>query len=322
VPNPRVTILLPVLNETAFIDVCLASLTAQDYPGELEIIVADGGSVDDTRTRVETWRGELPRLAVIENPDRIQSHGLNRAAVAASGSILIRADAHTTYAPDYVRASVETLLDTGATAVGGVQTAQGNGGFQNAVATAMSIPLAVGPAPFRHTDQRVEADTVYLGAFRKTDWQRLGGWRTLPSRVAEDADLYFRWREQGARIVVEPGIKSTYAPRDTVGGLWRQYYRYGLGKADMLYINGRWPTWRPAAPLGLLLALLAAIVAGLAWSWWPLAGLVALWQTGLALATRGRIMVMGAASVMHLAYGAGLLRGLLRRPRTVRRAVV
>lgn len=319
--SPRVTILLPVLNEATFIDACLRSLSAQDYQGEVEVIVADGGSDDHTLDLVEHWGTDLPLLRVIDNAERVQSHGLNRSADEATGEILLRADAHTTYAPDYVRRSVEILLDTGATAVGGVQVASGRGSFGRAVAQAMGTPLAVGPARFRHAVERGEADSVYLGAVRKSDWERLGGWRTLPSRVAEDADLYFRWKAEGARILVEPRIASSYFPRETVWGLWGQFFRYGLGKADMLYVNGRWPSWRPAAPLALVVGLLTTLVLAFTWSPWPLAALALLWLGALGVAARGRPLVIVAAAVMHLAYGVGLMRGLLRWPPSVRAQV-
>ena len=310
-----------MLDEAAFIDVCLQSLAAQDYPAIMEVVIADGGSKDGTRERAGNWTDALPYLRVIDNPERIQSHGLNLAADEATGEILIRVDAHTTYATDYVLRSVETLLATDATAVGGVQTASGRGRFGRAVAEAMSLPVAVGPAPFHHAVEASDTDTVYLGAFRKSDWGRLGRWRTFPSHVAEDADLYFRWRRQGAKILVEPSIRSTYFPRDSIAGLWRQYYRYGLGKAEMVFLNGRWPSWRPGAPLLLMIGLIATIVLALTWSWWPLVALIALWLGVLGVAARGRPLVIVAGTVMHLAFGSGLLRGLLRWPPAVRRQV-
>ncbi len=320
-PHPRVTILLPVLDEAAFIDVCLQSLADQDYPGVMDVLIADGGSKDGTVERAEAWTHALPHLRVIDNPKRVQSHGLNLAAGEATGEILIRADAHTEYATDYVLRSVEALIESDATAVGGVQVASGHGRFGKAVAEAMGTPLAIGPARFRHASYATEADTVYLGALRRSDWERLGGWRTLPSRVAEDADLYFRLRLEGARILLEPRIRSTYSPRESVTGLWRQFFRYGIGKADMLYVNGRWPSWRPAAPLSLVVGLLTTVVLGVAWSWWPLVGLIALWVGVLAVAARGRPLVIVAAAVMHLAYGLGMLRGLVRWPPSVRARV-
>ncbi len=320
-PNPKVSVLVPVLDEEASIEACLASLSAQDYPGDAEIVVVDGGSGDATRHLVEAWKSSHPGLVLIENPGRVQSHGLNLAAAAATGEILIRADAHTTYSPEYLRLSVESLSETGANAVGGVQNPVGRGVFGRAVAAAMRIPFGSGPALFRHATGASEVDTVYLGAFTRADFERLGGFRTLPSGVAEDADLYFRWRRQGARVVVDPAIVTTYTPRSSPGGLWRQYWRYGLGKADMLYVNGRWPSWRPAAPLALTVGLATTTVLALTGSWLPLAALAALWQGALLVATKSRPLVMVAASVMHLAYGLGLARGLFRWPQSVRRQV-
>jgi succinoglycan biosynthesis protein ExoA len=149
-----------------------------------------------------------------------------------------------------------------------------------------------------------------------------GGLRTLPSGVAEDADFYYRLRQRGGRVMVVPAIRSRYRPRQTPGALWRQFYRYGLGKADMLYINGEFPSWRPLAPLALLMGLLASVVLGLATGWWlPLLVLVGLWLLVLIVGARGAPIGVAAIAIMHIGYGLGLVRGLLRFPDAVREAV-
>jgi glycosyltransferase involved in cell wall biosynthesis len=122
---PSVSILLPTFNEDASIDACMASLASQVYGAGIEVIVADGGSTDRTLDRLQTWMPKLGSLKVISNPERVQSHGINHAAEAASGEILIRADAHSTYAADYVERSVAALQAGNVTAVGGPQIAQG-----------------------------------------------------------------------------------------------------------------------------------------------------------------------------------------------------
>ena len=327
---PSVAVLLPVLNEAASIDECLASLAAQDYPGIWSLIVAEGGSTDGTPALLEHWRSELPGLTMVGNPLRLQSHGLNRAAEVATAELLVRVDAHATYAPDYLRRSIDALLSSEAVAAGGVLRPQGRSPFEQAVAVAMSSPLAVGPGSFHHADQRQPADTVYLGTFRREDFVAIGGYRAFPSGVAEDADLYFRWRRQGRLVLLDPDIRSTYRPRDTTRGLARQFRRYGLGKADMLYVNGRWPSWRPLAPLalvaGLMLTLPLAAVGRFRAVFWILLGS---WLGALAVEmarfTRAPLEWLRsilAAAVMHLSYGAGLLQGLLRTPASVRALVV
>lgn len=317
---PSVCIILPVLDEYDAIDACLGSLRAQDYQGPFEVVVADGGSTDGTLDSLRIWAETWPAVRVLENPDRVQSVGLWRAASSTSAEILIRADAHTTYAPDYVRRSVE-LLDSGdAVAVGGPLRPVEGTGFARAVGAAMTHPLGVGPARFHTGTAAGPVDTVYLGAFRRDDFLAIGGMRTLPTGVAEEADLYFRWRRAGRSVWLDPEIRSEYTPRATPQALWRQFYRYGLGKADMLIVNGEFPSLRPLAPLGLIVALLIGL-AVTPISWWPIGALLMVWLGTLAIAMRFRVGVVVAAAIMHMSYGFGLLRGLLRRPRAVRAAV-
>ena len=314
--------LLPVFNEAGSIDECLHSLEGQDYAGEWELVVADGGSTDATSDHLARWRVRLPRLLVVDNPRRLQSNALNVAADNTAADVLIRADAHTTYGPDYVTRSVEALLASGAEAVGGPMRPQGDNAFGRAVAAAYRSKIGIGPAPFHHTEEPTEGDTVYLGTMTRQTFLSNGGMRSLPSRVAEDADFFYRLRQRGGRILIDPGIRTTYRPRSTSTALWRQFYRYGLGKADMLYINGEFPTWRPLAPLALVLGLVAAIAFGLiTTTWWPLLLLIAGWVLLLAIASRGRMLEVFVIAIMHLSYGVGLVRGLLRSPRAVRAQV-
>lgn len=318
---PSVAVMLPVLNEETFIDACLESLAKQDYEGPLEILVAEGGSTDDTLERLGLWSERIPRLRVFDNPDRKQSHGLNLLAAVTTADILVRADAHTTYARDYIQRSVVALEKSGAAVVGGPMLTQGITPFGRAVAGAFQSKLGIGPARFHHAEAPTEADTVYLGAMRRRTWIETGGMRALPSGVAEDADFYYRLRQQGGTVLVDPRIISTYRPRETVAGLWRQFFRYGLGKADMLQVNGEFPSWRPLAPLALIVILIAGIVLlTMGDARLLIAGLAA-WLAALLIASRLNPLVLMATAVMHLSYGLGLVRGLLRSSRSVRAQV-
>jgi glycosyltransferase involved in cell wall biosynthesis len=318
---PSVAVLMAVFNEATSIDASLASLAAQDYAGPWELLVADGGSTDGTIDLLGDWSEKL-RLRIFDNPERLQSKGLNLLADVATSDILIRADAHSTYAPDYITQSVAALLDTQASAVGGPMRPEATTRFGRAVVQAYRSRLGIGPAPFHHSEKSVEADTVYLGAMSRQTYLAHGGLRTLPSGVAEDADFYYRLRKGGGRVVVVPAIRSSYRPRETVASLWRQFYRYGLGKADMLYINRALPSWRPLAPLVLVVGLVGLTAWGaIQGSWLPLLVLVAGWLAALLISARGNLLGVWATAIMHLAYGLGLIRGLIRSPAGVRAAV-
>lgn len=320
VDSPSVCVILPVLDEYDAVDDCLSSLRAQTYAGPMSVIAADGGSIDGTKERLAEWSKRWPALRVIDNPARVQSAGLWLAANATDAEILVRADAHTTYGPEYVERSVEALVSSDAVAVGGPMRPVRGPGFGGAVAEAMTSKWAIGPAPFHHGEQRRTVDTVYLGAFRRQDFLDIGGMRTLPSGVAEDADLYFRWRMAGRTILMDPAIESHYQPRDTPAALWRQFHRYGLGKADMLLVTGTLPSPRPLAPLALVVGLIGTALL-LPWRRWPLLALSGSWLGTLLAAFRGRPAPTSAGAIMHLSYGLGLLKGLLRTPSSVRAAV-
>jgi len=187
--------------------------------------------------------------------------------------------------------------------------------------SAMASAWAVGPARYRHQTHRSQVDTVYLGAYRAADFERLGGYRDLPG-VAEDADLYYRWRHQGASILLDPAIQSTYRPRTNFGAVARQYFRYGWGKADMLYANHTLPSLRPLAPLVLFLGLVGTTaLAAIAGRAWPLTVLLAAWALILAwvAATAGggvlhRVRTLAVTALMQLSYGVGLAAGVARGP--------
>lgn len=320
-PQPSVTIILPVFNEVDTIDGTLTSLIGQDYEGALDLIVADGGSSDGTREKLERWADSAANVTVINNDRRVQSYGLNAAAEASSAPFLVRADGHTHYAPDYVRQSVRTVIETGA-AAGGRMNPVGTNPFGRAVAAAMNSRLTMGPARFHHADRREQVDTVYLGAFPREDFLLLGGFRAFPSGAAEDADFYHRWNRTGRTVVVDPVIHSEYTPRQKPGALWNQYFRYGLGKSEMLWINGRLPSPRPLAPAVLVIGLTSTAVAGMITKkWWPFVLCLGSWLTVVGtVAIRSResiVRVMAAAMIMHTSYGVGVLQGLVRGPGAV-----
>jgi glycosyltransferase involved in cell wall biosynthesis len=304
------SVIVAVLNEEANIGHVMD--TALSNKVVVEIIVADGGSTDATVEKVHARAQDDPRVALVHNPERGQAAGLNRAASAASGSILIRLDGHTRYADNYVTASL--LASKPGVAVGGPMLAEGSTAWEAATAQAMADPLAIGPAKFHHADGVEDVDTVYLGTFEREKFISIGGYRTFPSGTVEDTDFYTRWRASGGTVRVDPSIMSWYRPRDSWRGLVHQYFRYGLGKAELVWLNGRLPSPRPLAPAILVVAIGVLTITGIVWTWIPLAVLGLAWFTALgivALRARSyRLRTALAAATMHIGYGGGFWWGL------------
>ena len=93
---PMVSVIVPVRNDAARLDLCLASIAATTYPADrYEIIVADNGSTDNSR-QVARARG----ARVVVFPDIRVSEVRNQAARAAHGQILAFVDADHVLEPD------------------------------------------------------------------------------------------------------------------------------------------------------------------------------------------------------------------------------
>lgn len=241
-----VSIVLPTLNERAYIRDCLDSLCGQDYSSITEILVVDGGSTDGTRDLVERYGGPV---RLVDNPRVTAAAAMNVGLAAAVCDLVVRADAHTLYAPDYVSRSVQALSSSGADWVGGPMRPVGTSVFGRAVAAVTSSPFGVGPGRFHYAAEAQDVETVYLGTFDRGIVHEVGGYDEDELQwAAEDQELNFRLRRAGRRIRLDPSILSWYFPRQTPEGLWRQYFNYGVCKASTLKKHRVLPYWRPLAP--------------------------------------------------------------------------
>jgi glycosyltransferase involved in cell wall biosynthesis len=120
------SVVMPVRNEERFIDQCLRSAFSLDAEG-MEVLVVDGMSTDATRQILNGWAKRQPNLRVLDNPKQIVPTAMNIGIKAAKGKWIIRMDAHTVYAPNYIQQCLAAAKETGADNVGGPWVATGNG---------------------------------------------------------------------------------------------------------------------------------------------------------------------------------------------------
>ena len=303
---PTVSIILPVLNEEAQLERCLRSVAEQSYPAIIEVVVADGGSADESRSEAARYA----KVRVVDNPRYIRPAGLNTAIAAASGDIIVRVDARTALAPDYVACCVSALERSGAAIVGGQMRYEAHDASQRGIVAAMTSRFGAGPAAFRREGGEPRyVDTVYLGAFRASTIRDMGGYDEW-SGGNEDAELAWRAQRFGG-VYLDPSIRSYYLGRDGLGPLARQFYRYGHNRARTIRKHPASLSWRqlavPALFLGLasprkrgVLAAYLAIVLG--------RGAVELTRDPPAVPT-----LLAAFPTMHMAWGLGFVRGIVKK---------
>lgn len=329
----KISILVPCRNERRHIGAFLDSLLRQsfDRDWEVEILVADGMSDDGTREILRRYMEKAPSVQMIDNPGRIVSTGLNAAIAASTGEIIIRMDAHTVYATDYIRQCVSVLQHTKADNVGGPWIAHGTGNIGRAIAAAFQSPFCAGGGKSHNPSYEGEVDTVYLGCWRRSAFERFGLFDTDLVRNQDD-ELNFRIRRGGGRLFQSPKIQSHYTPRSSLAAVFKQYLQYGFWKVAVMQKHGSVASWRHLVPAlfvssVLLGSLLMALSAALGWSTlavfagscvgaalalYAFACIVASLPYIGTLELPSLLVLPGVIAVHHIAYGIGFLMGLLQ----------
>lgn len=318
-----ISIIIPIRNEENFIQQTIDSILAQDFPqSEVEIIVADGMSADLTRKIVASYQQIYPSIKLVDNPGKIVPTGFNRALRQSNGDIVVRIDGHTIIAHDYISKCVEVLHRSGAENVGGKMNAVGQNKFAKAVAIATSSPFGVGGSRFHYSDQEEWVDSVYMGAWPRRVFEKIGLFDEELVRDQDD-EFNYRLRENGGRILLSPEIKSEYSVRSSPKSLWKQYFQYGYWKVRVLQKHPKQMSVRqfvpPAFVFGLVVSLILAI-----FTWFGrylLALIIALYLITNLCASLYSSLKRGWShifalpiiyAILHLSYGSGFLAGLVK----------
>jgi succinoglycan biosynthesis protein ExoA len=315
---------IPCLNEAEHIAPLIRHLLADSRWVDPLIVVADGGSTDGTAAIVSAIAAQDARVKLLHNPERLQSAAVNLAAVqfGRGRRWMVRIDAHAGYPDHYVSGLVEEAGRVGAASVVVSMHTQGRGGFQSAAAAAQNSVLGAGGAPHRAGGRSGWVDHGHHALFDLDRFVVLGGYDETFD-VNEDAELDVRWSRE-AKIWLSRELEITYYPRRSARALFRQYLKYGRGRARTLLHHRVRPKIRqmlpvmvaPAVvlmPLGLFAPLLAA--PGALWASGSL-------MLGAALALKARDPAVAAsgvaAMIMHLAWSLGFWRQLFAEARVVR----
>lgn len=328
--SPLVSVIIPCRNEEKTIHHVLEALHQQSFPVEdMEVVIADGFSSDNTRSAIQAFQEAHPGLKVrlIDNPKQIIPAGLNAAIQAAAGEIIVRMDAHSLPEADYVQRSVDAIQSGIAENVGGVWNIQASNDswIARSIAAAAGNPLAVGDALYRFTDKAAYVDTVPYGAYKRSLFDEIGLFdETLLAN--EDYEVNTRIRQAGGRIWLDPAIRCTYFSRPTLRALARQYWGYGYWKAQMLKRYPETLRWRQALPPLFVLGVLFLAILGFFWkpAWIALATVLGLYLLiqlipALSLARKLKDLSLApgivlATLTMHFSWGPALIVGLFSTP--------
>jgi glycosyltransferase involved in cell wall biosynthesis len=224
---------MPVLSEENYLEAAVLAILSQDYEGPIQVVLALGPSTDRTNEVAARICAGDSRVSSVSNPTGRTPEGLNAALAATTQEIVVRVDAHSELSDGYIRLAVETLQRTGADNVGGIMGARGVTKFEKAVAAAMTSPLGVGSASFHTGGTEGPAETVYLGVFKRSALDRVGGYDPEFTR-AQDWEMNYRIRTTGGTVWFNPDLFVTYRPRPNILKLAKQYFEYGSWRHEVM----------------------------------------------------------------------------------------
>jgi succinoglycan biosynthesis protein ExoA len=152
---PILSVIVPCYNEEKTIGLLLDAIYCQEFPRpEVEVVIADGFSGDRTRQVIADFQTSHPdlELLIVDNPARIIPAALNAAIRSCRGEYIVRLDAHSVPAPDYLKRCLAALETGKGDNVGGIWQIQpgGEGWMARSIAAAAAHPLGVGDAFYRY----------------------------------------------------------------------------------------------------------------------------------------------------------------------------
>ena len=205
-PGPSISVIVPVFNNTRELRECLSALLATASPN-VEIIVVDDASTDDTPAVAAGFGVRVLRLAKNSGPGGARNHG----ARSAAGEILFFVDADVVVAPGALGRVARLFEDH-------PDVAAVFGSYD-------SRPRATGVISqyrnllhhFVHQQGNAEASTFWggCGAIRRSVFQGIGGFdaKRFPRPSIEDIELGYRLRQAGYRILLDKGLQGTHLKR-------------------------------------------------------------------------------------------------------------
>ena len=325
----KVSVIIPCRNEEKYIEKCITSILHQDCEKEnVEFIFVDGMSSDETRNIIAGYSSQHQNISLIDNPKFFVPYALNEGIRNASGDIIIRLDAHSSYSSNYISTLSKKLIDLNADNVGCVCNTDVLNKTPKtlAIKEVLSSPFGVGNSSFRTgVEKVVEADTVPFGCYRRNVFDRFGYYNTKLIRN-QDIELNKRIKAAGGKIYLIPEALCTYYARETFSAIAQNNYRNGLWNLLTVKITKNFSSLslRHFIPLLFLLSLVLPTLTAIFYTPVAYISLVSfvlyifvMLVISVKLAVTKKqsfIYVLWAFFVLHFSYATGTFVGIFTDP--------
>lgn len=322
---PKVSFIMPVLNEEKTIGNCLDSIFHLDYPlDRIEVLIAQGPSIDKTNHVLTSYAKKYDQIVLLKNPTGNTAIGRNICIEASTGEMLMNYSGHVTAERNLLRVLALKLKESSDEIVS-VGCSNISPEDQLFVAKAASVAFASFMGGKNMFVQNAEFSEerfmthISFACYRKDPVVSVGNFDPA-FWCGQDAELDLRLLKEGYKILYTPKTKVYHYKRTTMKSLFRQMYRYGIARANMAKKHPK--TLRffhllgSGFLIGLLLLLLLTLLTVLPLCFLPAVLLLyVLVSFGSAALASKNLKIMLASPVfyffIHIGYGTGFLRGLI-----------
>jgi peptidoglycan-N-acetylglucosamine deacetylase len=230
-PN-LVSVIVPAYNEESVIAITVRQILGSTYRN-LEVVVVDDGSKDNTYAILNANFGADPRVQIVHIANGGKANALNVGLSHAQGSVVVALDADTQFNRDTIARLVRWFTDPQVGAVAGNAKV---GNRINMITRWQALEYIVAQNLERRALAALSTLTVVpgaVGAWRRSALNVLGGFTS--DTLAEDQDLTIAMQKAGYRVVFDSSaIAWTEAP-STVRGLAKQRFRWAYGTLQCLW---------------------------------------------------------------------------------------
>ena len=228
---PFVSILIPCRNEEKFIDKCMDSIIANDYPKDrMEILIVDGMSDDGTRDILRRYIQQYSFIKLLDNHKKITPVALNIGIKSAKGEIIMIMGSHSVYKKDYISKCIKYLKEYNADNVGGtmVTMPREDTFIGRAIVLALSHRFGVGGSVFRTGSREPKlVDTVFGGCYKKEVFEKIGLFNEKLTHT-QDMEFNLRLKKAGGKILLLPDIVSYYYTRSDFKSFCKNNFKNGF----------------------------------------------------------------------------------------------
>lgn len=307
-----ISIIVPLLNEEKYVANLITSLLKADGIKK-ELLLVDGGSTDHTIEIIRQVMAENADVKLVTNPARFVSHGFNKAFHVATGKYIALVGAHAVYADAYFNSGITELENGTCDAVGGPLLQKGKNDTGKAIAYAMSTKLGVGGTEFRTESTRMYVDSVAFAIYSRKIFEKVG---MLDEELIrnQDDEFHYRVNKAGFRMLMIPEMKAEYYVRDSLSGLYKQYFGYGFYKPLVLKKVPEGVRFRHLIPAFFTVYIFSLPIA----FFYPVyavplllyLSLIVIFAIKSPLNIAAKRIALCVYPILHFAYGLGFIKGL------------